>query len=251
MQRFINNWETPLLIAISDDDLEISVAPEVAERLVGLGSDDYYLLTLAGLDSLGKEVAWEVVKATDAGDGVITIERAQEGTAALSAAVGTLVSARLTAATLSSQAATIVTLQASVTDLTARVTALEGAGEGPSMTITVGSSGGYAVGYLPPMGAANPNSITLPAGTFILDQAQFFNDAPQRFSLIFKGKFAATLVESVNVQGCGALRRADATVAHNEQDGATWYTVFEWEVESTDWFTSVGSDRAVTFTLSP
>lgn len=257
MQLFINNWETPLLHSIDESDQEISVAPEMAARLVGLGDGDYYLLTLAGLDSSGNENAWEVVKAVDVSDGYITIERGQEGTAAGLLPAGSRVSARLTAGTLAAQAGaiaaqaeSITALQAENEALAARVTALEGGGSGPSFVITVGSSGTYVAGYVPPMGAADPNSITIPAGSFSINTCAFYNDSPPRFTLIFNGKFAPTLVQSVDVEGCGVLARADAITAQNEQDGSVWYTVFEWEVESTDWFASIGANRTVSITLS-
>lgn len=101
MQLFINNWQTPLLSALSAGATVLEVASDQAARLSELGSGVFCLLTLAQVDLNGQELAWEVVKATEVSGGQITVEREQEGTTALSLAAGATVSARLTAGTLS------------------------------------------------------------------------------------------------------------------------------------------------------
>ncbi|QEY73215.1 hypothetical protein [Pseudomonas denitrificans (nom. rej.)] len=100
MQRFINNWEASLVEALDAGDGVLRVAPELAARLVGLGGDDFYLLTLVQTDTGGQEVAWEIVKATAVTGEQVSIIRAQEGTAALGLPAGASVSARLTAGSL-------------------------------------------------------------------------------------------------------------------------------------------------------
>lgn len=58
---------------------------------------NYFLLTLVGLDSAGRESTWEVVKVTDRVVDVLTVERAQQGTTALSWPSGTKAALRITA----------------------------------------------------------------------------------------------------------------------------------------------------------
>jgi hypothetical protein len=100
MQRFIDNWSTQLTAAAAADAVQLSVDPAEAARLTGLGTGDYYLLTLAALDGSGVEVAWEIVKVTAKALGLLTVERHQEGSAALIWATGSRIAARATAATL-------------------------------------------------------------------------------------------------------------------------------------------------------
>jgi hypothetical protein len=99
MQRFINNWAATLTAPATSGDLTLSVSPAEAAKLVGLGSGDHYVLTLAEVVD-GQETAWEVVKITVASGGVLTVERGQEGTAARAWSVGASISARATAGTL-------------------------------------------------------------------------------------------------------------------------------------------------------
>jgi hypothetical protein len=99
MQRFINNWAATLTAPATSGDLTLSVSPAQAALLAGLGSGDFYLLTLAEVVS-DLETSWEIVKVTAAAGGVLTVERAQEGTTAYAWSVGASISARATAGTL-------------------------------------------------------------------------------------------------------------------------------------------------------
>lgn len=95
MQLFINNWSASLAAQAAIGVGVISIEPVKAAQLVGLGSGDYYLLTLALLDG-GAETAWEIVRVTGVAGGDLTVLRAQEGTAELAWSIGTPVTARLT-----------------------------------------------------------------------------------------------------------------------------------------------------------
>lgn len=99
MQLFVNNWSAILMAGIGVSDTELEIDSSSAARLTGLGSGDYYLLTLARVEA-GQEVAWEVVKVTALSGSALTVERAQEGTDALAWAVGSSLSLRATAGTL-------------------------------------------------------------------------------------------------------------------------------------------------------
>lgn len=99
MQLFINNWAAELTAPALSGDLTLSVDPAEAAKLVGLGSGDHYLLTLAEVVE-GQETAWEIVKVTANAAGVLTVERGQEGTAPFAWSVGASISARATAGTL-------------------------------------------------------------------------------------------------------------------------------------------------------
>lgn len=91
MQLFINNWQTTLLAPAAAVDLSLSVDPLWSDKLVGLGSGDYYLITAE------KAGAVEIMRVTAQAGGVLTVVRAQEGTAALALDAGDSISARLTA----------------------------------------------------------------------------------------------------------------------------------------------------------
>lgn len=100
MQLFINNWSTQLAAGASAVAVQMTIDPAEAAKLTGLGSGDYYLLTLAVLDGGGTETAWEVVKVTGKASGVLDVVRAQEGTTALIWSTGAAISARATRGTL-------------------------------------------------------------------------------------------------------------------------------------------------------
>lgn len=99
MQRFINNWAATLTAPATSGDLTLSVDPAEAAKLVGLGSGDHYVLTLAEVvDEV--ETSWEIVKVTAATGGLLTVEWQQEGTGPFAWSVGASISARATAGTL-------------------------------------------------------------------------------------------------------------------------------------------------------
>ncbi|OQR35922.1 hypothetical protein BWR15_06230 [Pseudomonas sp. T] len=149
MQRFINNWETVLLQPLGAAGQTLQLDPAAASRLIGLGSGDFYLLTLCTLDSLGNETAWEVVRAMSVEGGAVAVSRAWEGEA-LDLVAGSIVSARVTAASLTQLVATIQEQAQAISSLTgaldaqeeaigalaARVAALESGGEQPANVLT-------------------------------------------------------------------------------------------------------------------
>lgn len=100
MQLFINNWATMLTAPAGASAGTFSVPLADAEKLTGLGAGDHYLLTLAEVDGNGLETAWEIVKVTGAASGVLTVLRAQEGTAARDWASAAVISARVTKGSL-------------------------------------------------------------------------------------------------------------------------------------------------------
>jgi hypothetical protein len=96
MQLFVNNWAATLTAPAAAAAPELVISPAKAAELVGLGAGDFYLLTLARVIE-GIETSWEIVKVTAVGGGVLSVERAQEDTAALDWLVGEQISARFTA----------------------------------------------------------------------------------------------------------------------------------------------------------
>lgn len=94
MQLFVNNWQANLLEPSAAGQLSLSVDPAWAEKLTGLGNGDHYLITAFSGDAV------EIMRVTAQAAGVLTIERAQEGTQALDLDAGDMVSANVTAATL-------------------------------------------------------------------------------------------------------------------------------------------------------
>lgn len=99
MQLFINNWSAVLTAPAAVSAVQLSVDPAMAARLVGLGAGDYCLVTLAAVDAGGIETAHEVVKVTAVAGGLLTVERAQEGTVAADWPAAASVSARVTKGT--------------------------------------------------------------------------------------------------------------------------------------------------------
>lgn len=258
MQRFINNWSATLTAPATSGDLTLSVAPAEAAKLVGLGSGDHYLLTLAEVVE-GQETAWEIVKVTGAAAGVLTVERGQEGTAPFAWSVGASISARATAAALNALTAQLADLQARLTDtevalasLDERVAVLEAPPDDGSerVDITVAATNAYAAGFNADiaLGSSTPEAVAVPgAGAVALGSVTIFNDVPKRLSIIFNDDFSPALLASVEVQGAGTFTFAAATTAVNENDGSNGYTIYEWEVTTTDWFASAGQVRAVSF----
>lgn len=98
---FVNNWKAILTAELAMGGLSLSVDAGQAAKLVGLGTGDYYLLTLVAVDVAGAESGWEIVKVTAQAGGVLTIVRGQEGTAPNLWPVGSRIEARLTAGDLS------------------------------------------------------------------------------------------------------------------------------------------------------
>lgn len=105
MQLWINNWGSALLQPLTAAATTAEVDPSAAARLTGLGSGDHYLLTLIGGDGVGNENAWEIVRVTAAAGGSLTIERAQEGTAARDWPTAAAIEMRITAGAMAEIAA--------------------------------------------------------------------------------------------------------------------------------------------------
>lgn len=99
MQLFINNWSASLVAPITDSALSLSVDPLLAGLFASLSGGAYYLLTLAEVNPIGTEVAWETVKVTAHAGGLLTVERGFEG-APRAWPADTPITARATAATL-------------------------------------------------------------------------------------------------------------------------------------------------------
>lgn len=95
MQLFIDNWSATLLAPATASAVSLSVEPAKAALLTGLGSGDFYRLTLVEVDASGTEIDWDVVQVTAAAAGVLTVTRTDT---ARSWTAGSLIEARLTAA---------------------------------------------------------------------------------------------------------------------------------------------------------
>ncbi len=98
--QFVNNWTASLQAELASDATSMIIETDRAALLTGLAVGDYYMATLVGVDVAGQENAWEIVKITANASGVLTIARAQEGTAARLWPAGTVVSGRVTAGLL-------------------------------------------------------------------------------------------------------------------------------------------------------
>ena len=103
-QIFTNNARGTLAAPLGAADTTITLA--AGHSLPVLHAGDHFVATLAGIDSQSREEnAWEIVRVTATGNDTLTVERAQEGTAALDWATGTPISIRETAAALTEFAA--------------------------------------------------------------------------------------------------------------------------------------------------
>lgn len=114
MQLFINNWSSALTLPATAAAEQLSVAEADAALLVGLGTGDHYLLTLAIRDINGLETAWEIVRVTGVTGGVLDVVREQEGTTALELEAGVSIIARLTKDSLETLQVAIAAQQAAL-----------------------------------------------------------------------------------------------------------------------------------------
>ncbi|EMD2322398.1 hypothetical protein [Pseudomonas aeruginosa] len=105
-RAWINNWKTTLSAGLSPGELSLTV-PDAAAALLPLSGGSWVLLTLA--DEAGAQ--HEIVKATARAGGVLTIERAQEGTAERNWPAGTAIYAAVTAGDLMALQARIAALE--------------------------------------------------------------------------------------------------------------------------------------------
>lgn len=248
MQHFLNNYRVTLLAAAGATETQITVPEDDAARLVGLGNGDHYSLTYAERNAAGKEVAWEIIHVTGRSGGVLDVQRGREGTEPLEIPEGAELQMRLTAGTVSGLVSQLASHTQALADLEARVAALEHDPYAPQTLTTTLAGSSYVVGYTKglPGRVISPTGITVPGhGDFEVANAQVFADTPRRFVLIFEGAFPPEAISSVDVMGVGLLTFESVNFAINEQDGANFYTVYEWNVASTDWLESIGQDRTL------
>lgn len=239
MQLTLNNWATNLVAPAPAASLEMTVAAQEAERLGTIDPGDYYAATLARVAG-GVEVAWEIVHVTAASAGVLTVERAKEGTTALDWLEGESISVRITADLIRQ-------LHAQLASLADRVTALEGGGSSEQLAVTVALYNGDTAGY-GSSGSVTPGSITVPsAGAYQISwlQCRGTNESSV-FSMMFLGEFPPASIVSVDVQGVGLLLVSSADEAAIVDQLGTMFTRFEWYAQATDWHTASGQQRTVT-----
>lgn len=100
----INNWAARLQAPLGPADLTLTVEADKAAALGSLTGGDYYVLTLTA-DDAGDDDSGEIVRVDAIAGGVLTVQRAQEGTAAQAWPAGTRLSARWTAGVANALAA--------------------------------------------------------------------------------------------------------------------------------------------------
>ncbi|GLF42655.1 hypothetical protein VNPA141709_54150 [Pseudomonas aeruginosa] len=110
-RAWINNWKTTLSAGLSPGELSLTV-PDAAAALLPISGGNWVLLTLA--DAAGAQ--HEIVKATARAGGVVTIERAQEATAAGNWPAGSAIYAAFTAGDLMALQARIAALEGGTPD---------------------------------------------------------------------------------------------------------------------------------------
>ncbi|WP_165681097.1 hypothetical protein [Metapseudomonas otitidis] len=101
----INNWAARLQAPLGPAGLTLTVEADKAAALGNLAGGDYYVLTLTA-DDAGDDDSGEIVRVEAIAGGVLTVQRAQEGTAAQAWPAGTRLSARWTAGVANALAAT-------------------------------------------------------------------------------------------------------------------------------------------------
>ena len=114
MQIFANNAVSTVGAPMSAAAVSMQVAPGSGSGFPSPAGGDYFLLTL-GRMLAGVESALEIVMVTSRAGDILTIVRAQEGTMAVTHAVGDFASLRLTADTLANLNVNTVTAKASMT----------------------------------------------------------------------------------------------------------------------------------------
>lgn len=109
-QLFVNNYASALVGGIAAGDGILTLAN--AADLPVPAANEFFLLTLIGLDANGNEVLWEIVKVTTRAGNTLTVARGQEGTSARAWPDGTVVEMRLTAGGLAGKQDTADNLSA-------------------------------------------------------------------------------------------------------------------------------------------
>ena len=92
----INNWAARLQAPLGPAGLTLTVEADKTAALGNLAGGDYYVLTLTA-DDAGDDDSGEIVRVDAIAGGVLTVQRAQEGTTAQAWPAGTRLSARWTA----------------------------------------------------------------------------------------------------------------------------------------------------------
>ena len=131
----INNWAARLQAPLGPAALTLTVEADKAVALGSLAGGDYYVLTLTA-DDAGDDDSGEIVRVDAVAGGLLTVQRAQEGTAAQGWPAGTRISARWTAGVANALAAAAAGPSSAYT-----VTALWGGSEA--------TEGGELVGLYP------------------------------------------------------------------------------------------------------
>ncbi|WP_236247423.1 hypothetical protein [Pseudomonas tohonis] len=225
MQRFINNWSATLLQPAAAAATEFVIDPDLAAGLVGLGSD-FYLLTAILEDSLGREVAWEIVKVTSNVAGTLVVVREQEGTVApATMPAGTRLEARLTAGTMAS-------LLARLPDVQSEFALAIGVGADSETSDRGYSQGG---GY----GTCSPSSITV-QGFGVLQPTSVAFFGADFYVEVFGNQVPQAALASVEVEGVGTLLGSAAGYGYDSGAQSTW---FQWDGVGNVW--ADGESRAV------
>ena len=120
-QIFKNNSSGTLSSAVTDLETNIVLTSNQGNLFPTITGDDFFLVTLIGMNAQGAESIWEIVKCTAKAADTLTVIRGQEGTTAVAWPAGTKVELRLTAGTLDSftdtaKAAAAVTAHTSAAD---------------------------------------------------------------------------------------------------------------------------------------
>ncbi len=95
-ELFSNNAGSLLNGAITNTATSAALTPGTGGRFPSPSGGDYFRLTLVGISG-GVETSWEIIKVTARSGDTLTIERGQEGTAAVSWPSGTRIELRPTA----------------------------------------------------------------------------------------------------------------------------------------------------------
>lgn len=106
MQLFANNTYSVLSDAIDNVTTVIEVASGAS--FPSPTGDDFFLVTLIGLDVNLNETVWEIVKVTGRTGNVLTVVRGQDGTSAQAWPSATRVELRITAGTMAAKQETLV-----------------------------------------------------------------------------------------------------------------------------------------------
>ena len=98
-QLFANNAASKLAAAITIGATSLTLTTGEGAKFPAITGSDFFLVTLVG-GTASSETSWEIVSVTARAGDVLTVVRAQEGTAAAAWAIATPVELRATAGTL-------------------------------------------------------------------------------------------------------------------------------------------------------